>query len=294
MRTPKERTTTTALRQLQAAAEKRATAEELAKLNDPTGAFWERREADTLAQQGHAALTLTEPVRLGVGAEAILTKYPDEELHPSLWMQSTLDSPTSVAAQASYDRMKLALDLDVLTLALDLAETVQVRNSAEKLLCGQLAAAHQTAMQLLAKSLAVGQLTHPETRGDTVEACRLVNASARLMSVFQEGLLTLAKLRTGGKQTVVVQHQHVYVHDGGQAVVAGDLTTGGASAVGGGCENGGTMPCTEPSTPSGKPRAVGRTRGKGRRVKRQRAAADGVVGSTVGPTQAPHEATSTR
>jgi hypothetical protein len=291
MRTPKERTTTTALRQLQAAAEKRATAEELAKLNDPTGAFWERREADALAQQGQAALTLTEPVRLGVGAEAILTTYPDEELHPSLWMQSTLDSPTSVAAQASYDRMQLALDLDVLTLALDLAETVQVRNSAEKLLCGQLAAAHQTAMQLLAKSCAVGQLTHPEMRGDTVEACRLTNAAARLMSAFNEGLQTLARLRTGGRQVVTVQH--VQVNDGGQAVVAGTVSPGGSSG-GGVARNGGTIPCTEPSTPPGRPRAVGRTRGKGRRVKRQRAAADGVAGSTVGPIPAPHEATSTR
>ena len=72
MRTPKERTTTTALQQLQAAAEKRATAEELAKLNDRTGAFWERREANALEQQAQATLTLTEPVRLGVGAEAEL------------------------------------------------------------------------------------------------------------------------------------------------------------------------------------------------------------------------------
>jgi hypothetical protein len=292
MRTPKERTTTTALRQLQAAAEKRATAEELAKLNDPTGAFWERREADTLAQQAQAALTLTEPVRLGVGAEAILTTYPDEELHPSLWMQSTLDSPTSVAAQASYDRMKLALDLDVLTLALDLAETVQVRNSAEKLLCGQLAAAHQTAMQLLAKSRAVGQITHPERRGDTVEACRLTHAAARLMSAFNEGLQTLARLRTGGRQVVTVQH--VQVNDGGQAVVAGDLTTGGPSAVGGGSVNGGTIPCAEPSAPSGKPRAVGRKRAKGHHAKAPHAEANGAVACTAGRTQEPHEATSTR
>lgn len=222
---PKERTTTTALLQLQAAAEKRAIAEELGKLNDPTGARFERREAAVLDQQAQAALTLTEPVRLGVGAEAILTKYPDEEVHPSLWMQSTLDSPTSVAAQASYDRMQLAMDVDVLTLALDLAETIQVRNSAEKLLCGQLAAAHQTAMKLLAKSLAVGHITQPWERGETVEACRLANTAARLMSVFQDGILALHKLRTGGTQTVVVQHVHV--SEGGQAVITGDMSTGG-------------------------------------------------------------------
>jgi hypothetical protein len=50
------------------------------------------------------------------------------------------------------------------------------------------------------------------------------------MSVYQEGLLTLAKLRTGGKQTVVVQH--VYVTDGGQAVVITPPQSGGLD----GCE----------------------------------------------------------
>jgi len=36
--------------------------------------------------------------------------------------------------------------------------------------------------------------------------------------------LTLSKVRTGGKQTVTVQH--VNVSDGGQAVVTGDLNAG--------------------------------------------------------------------
>jgi hypothetical protein len=123
-----------------------------------------------------------------------------------------------------------------------------------------------------------------------IETCRLATTAARFMSVFQEGLQTLAKLRTGGKQTVVVQHVHVT--NGGQAVVAGDLTTGGPRTVGGVCGNGGTSPCTVASKRRGKRRAVGHTRGKGRRVKRQRAAADGVAGSTVGPIPEPHEATS--
>src|SRR5262249_10517578 len=127
-----------------------------------------------------------------------------------------------------------------------------------------------------------------------METCRLANTAARLMATFQEGVQTLAKLRTGGKQVVVVQHQHVYVNAGGQAVVAGDLTTGGPRAVGGVCENGGTISCTERSTPSGKPRAVGHTRGKGPRVKRRHAAANGAVGSMAVPTPEVPEATSTR
>ncbi len=54
-----------------------------------------------------------------------------------------------------------------------------------------------------------------------------------MMQVYQEGLLALHKVRSGGKQTVVVQHVHV--SDGGQAVVAGELKRGsdpGATARG--------------------------------------------------------------
>jgi hypothetical protein len=58
-----------------------------------------------------------------------------------------------------------------------------------------------------------------------VEACRLTNSAARLMSVFQDGLLTLQKLRTGGNQTVTVQH--VNVESGAQAVI-GNVQTRGA------------------------------------------------------------------
>jgi hypothetical protein len=60
-----------------------------------------------------------------------------------------------------------------------------------------------------------------------VEMARLSNASARMMQIYQEAVLTLQKLRTGGKQTVVVQH--VQVSEGGQAVIAGSVagTSGG-------------------------------------------------------------------
>jgi len=53
---------------------------------------------------------------------------------------------------------------------------------------------------------------------------RLSNASARMMQICQEALLTLQKLRTGGKQRVVVQH--VQVAEGGQAVVTGSMKSG--------------------------------------------------------------------
>ena len=53
---------------------------------------------------------------------------------------------------------------------------------------------------------------------------RLVNAMARLMGTYQDGLLTLQKLRSGGNQTVTVQH--VNVAAGAQAVI-GNVRTGG-------------------------------------------------------------------
>lgn len=59
---------------------------------------------------------------------------------------------------------------------------------------------------------------------DRVEACRCINAAARLMSVFQDGLLTLQRLRIGGNQTVTVQH--VTVASGGQAVIGNVQTRG--------------------------------------------------------------------
>ena len=57
-------------------------------------------------------------------------------------------------------------------------------------------------------------------------------ATARVMTSFQHGLLTLQCMRTGGQQVVTVQH--VEVRDGGQAVVAGKMQTGGASKRTGG------------------------------------------------------------
>jgi hypothetical protein len=56
-----------------------------------------------------------------------------------------------------------------------------------------------------------------------IEACRLANASARMMGAFQDGLLALDRVRRGGRQTVKVVHVHqqVAVGPGGRAVVAG-------------------------------------------------------------------------
>ena len=63
------------------------------------------------------------------------------------------------------------------------------------------AATHRAAMKLTARSF--------DFSSQAVEMARLSNAAARMMQVYQEALLTLQKIRTGGKQAVVVQHVQV-------------------------------------------------------------------------------------
>jgi len=66
---------------------------------------------------------------------------------------------------------------------------------------------------------------------DSIEMARLVNASARMMSTHQQGLLALNRVHTGGRQIVTVQHVNI---SGGQAVVTGNLHPGGAQQTPGG------------------------------------------------------------
>jgi len=80
----------------------------------------------------------------------------------------------------------------------------------------QVKPAHRAAMRLVAR---IGDVGLP-----IVESARLSNAAARMMQAYQEAFLTLQMIRTGGKQTVVVQH--VQVSESGQAVIAGNMKSG--------------------------------------------------------------------
>ncbi len=131
----------------------------------------------------------------------------------------TLENPSMVSVIASEQRVDLAACVwpRMVESAVDAAVSAQAANSLEKMLCHQLAAAHFVAMKLTGYSF--------HNSPPPVEVARLSNAAARMMQVFQEGLLTLQKLKTGGKQTVVVQH--VQVSEGGQAVIAGAVRSQG-------------------------------------------------------------------
>src|SRR6266567_3720849 len=163
----------------------------------------------------------TAPVQIGRGGELATG---------AAMMQPFLDTvrtrPDWLVHDASRERMQLADRAGALTMGLDAVETIQASNSMDKMLAHQLAAAHSLAMRMVAAS--GEQLTAYKKSGHqyphrSIEAARMANTAARLMDAYQRGLLTLERIRNGGRQVVTVQH--VAVSAGGQAVVAG--TVGG-------------------------------------------------------------------
>ena len=147
-----------------------------------------------------------------VGGE-ILQCHPASTDPQELAIRDTLGEPNMISIDASEARLTSADDAGVLVSAVDAENSIQARNSLEKMLCHQMVAAHETAMRLIVRSAA--------DRLPPVEQVRLTNGAARMMQAYNDALVTLQKIRTGGKQTVVVQH--VTVSGGGQAVVAGEL-----------------------------------------------------------------------
>ena len=93
-------------------------------------------------------------------------------------------------------------------MALDAANSIHASNSLERMLTHQMAAPHKLPMEVM------GQVSYHE--GAASQAKRL-NAAARCMAVYQQGLLTLQKVRRNGPQRIMVQY--VNVSNGGQAVV---------------------------------------------------------------------------
>jgi len=53
-----------------------------------------------------------------------------------------------------------------------------------------------------------------------------------MSGTFQQGIITVQRMRSGGQQVVTVQH--VQVNEGGQAIVAGKVKGGGARKLKGG------------------------------------------------------------
>lgn len=223
----------------QRAQEHRLNADRLAKDGSHAKAKAERQQADELMRNSTLALDpvfhTTGRVTEGRGGELAIGT---EAMKP--FVNLVRERPDMVVVDASRRRMELASKGGALVLGIEAAETVRADNSLEKMLAHEAAAAHVAAMELQAEMLELLRAyrnTDYKYPNLSVEAARLSNASARMMETYQRAVLTLQRLRTGGKQTVVVQH--VNVGDGGQAVVAGQVKSrsrrrGKGRAAGGG------------------------------------------------------------
>jgi hypothetical protein len=207
----------------------RATAKELESLpcGDPLGASFMRLDADSLEDEARKSLQINEKdlPQVGAGGELTITK---EQAIEAPKLINTVDKPDNITAEASRDRLRLTVDADCTGMALDAAETIQAKNSLEKMLAHQLAIAHKLAMTFAKKALDHSNKPDRNTFGreesQAVETSRMIHASARMMDIYQKGILALNKVRTGGQQTVTVQH--VNVSGRGQAMVTGSIKAG--------------------------------------------------------------------
>ena len=170
-----------------------------------TGGPARQGEAGQLESQASAELMVDESARVTSHGEAVLRDVVDSS--SSHWaFVDTLRNPSLIAIDASEQRLERVRDAGVLELALDASESIEAGSSIEKMLAHQMAACHEHAMRLLPKAT--------EQR-DANNMAKYVNASARLMDVYREGMMALHRVKAGGRQTVTVVH----IHDGAQAVV---------------------------------------------------------------------------
>ena len=100
------------------------------------------------------------------------------------------------------------LDQDTVNAALAVVDGVKPRDETEALLACQMAASHALAMECLHRTRHTDSLQRFEANG---------NMATKFLRTFAVQMETLARVRRGGKQKVVVEHVHVY--PGGKAAV---------------------------------------------------------------------------
>lgn len=182
------------------------------KTGAPLAPMFERQAAELLK--------LEMPPDVGPGGEVVNEQVAGLGHKRTAIRETLREGADRVAEDASLRRTDLLMQpsFNVVAMGVDAAEAIGAGNSMEKMLAHQMAVAHEAAMRVMDRALSF------EAEQDSVETCRLANTAARLMSVFQDGLLTLQRLRSGGNQIVTVQH--VNVQSGAQAVI-GNVGTGG-------------------------------------------------------------------
>jgi hypothetical protein len=165
-------------------------------------ADWHRAQAVAIRHHGNRLARAT-PIVQG------------EAVPASGLLRDTLTDAGLVAIESSYTRGRLLQANDAVALGVDVSNTAHAANTHEKLLAHQIAVAHKTALE---------QAAAADRERDTEVAVKRLQISARMMSVSQQAMLTLQKLKTGTNHTVVVQHVSVSGH--GQAVIGNVAPTG--------------------------------------------------------------------
>ena len=112
--------------------------------------------------------------------------------------------------EASFERSRLLLSSgpNVAARGVDASDSIQARNSLERMLAHQLAATHAVIME---------QTGQVHVREEGTATAKRLTAIARCLGAYQHGLLTLKKIRQSGGQRITVQY--VNVSEGGQAVI---------------------------------------------------------------------------
>ena len=183
--------------------------------------WWESRACEPLSE-----------TELGVGGElAPLDTYRGGPVPlNSVELHNTVTHPNYVTADASRERLELAHKAGALETGIDAADTIQAANSLEKMLAHQMAAIHGSTMRLAEQLNRCIERMSVETYTEegeqqreraNIQATRLAGAIGRMSGSFQQGMGTLQRIRSGGRQVVTVQH--VQVNEGGQALVAGKI-----------------------------------------------------------------------
>jgi hypothetical protein len=191
---------------------------------DPTGARFMRKDADAIEAKAESELSrwnyTTGPVQVGNGGELV----PLPETQTFDIAEAVREPAHMLAHSASTQRMELAAETDTLALSLDAANAIKARDSIERMLAHQTAAAHKVAMRFLTKAdhhLSKANEFNRDWQAHSVEAARMAQSAVKLMGASADAVLAVQRRRSGGKQVVQVIHQQVAVGPDGQAIVAG-------------------------------------------------------------------------
>ena len=143
-------------------------------------------------------------------AEAFGT--PDEDLQQHL-LNQVVDTFSGLLSSEGVNYDKMA---DFANDAMAILNGIQPRDEIEGMLAVQMIAVHNMATTAARVAMITGQTFEWKQA--------YVNHATKMLRTFAAQMEALKRYRTGGEQKVTVEH--VYVGEGGQAIV-GAITTGG-------------------------------------------------------------------